>query len=108
MSVAIACVPASPVAASSACKITVTGADQNTNTGYLGDGTQYPASPEMRYYLAFEKASVEYGRSYVFGVSDDGTHEFNNYVFPSDGSWTIALYNAADDSSVQTQAVTVS
>lgn len=104
---AVACTPASPIATVSACKINVTAADQNTLTGYVGDGTQYPASPEMRYYLTFELASAIKGKSYVFGVDEAGAHEFNNYVFPDDGSWTVRLNNAADDSSVATASVTV-
>lgn len=108
MSASIACVPAAPVATVSACRVTVTGADENTLTGYVGDGTQYPASPEMRYYLTFELGGEILGKSYVFGVNGAGDHEFNDYVFPTDGSWTVRLSNASDDSSVQTASVTVS
>lgn len=116
MSVAITCTPAAPVATNDFCSIAVSGVDQNTTTGYdgtvpsasPGSPTQYPASPEVRYYLTFELASVERGRSYVFAPSADGDHVFDNYVFPEAGSWTIRLSNAGDDSSVATQAVTVS
>jgi hypothetical protein len=106
MAAAIACVPTSPVSTSSACRITVTGADQNTSDA--PNTSNYPVQDEMRYYLTFELGGEIMGKSYVFGVSDDGTHVFNNYVFPDNGSWTIRLNDASDDSSVQTQAVTVS
>lgn len=106
MPVAIACVPSSPTAVLSACRVTVTGAAPNDTAGY--DVDEYPTSPEMRYYLTFEKSSVIHGRSYVFNVDSDGSHIFNNYIFPDDGSWTIRLNDASDDSSVATQSVTVS
>lgn len=101
----LTCTPTSPVAIVDASKILVEEADQNTDTGY--DADNYPASPEMRYYLTFELGGDILGKSYVFGTNDDGTHEFNNYVFPEDGSWTVRLNDASDDSSVATQAVTV-
>jgi len=106
MTAAIACTPAAPVAITSACRLDVTGGSENTATGY--DNTKYPASPEVRYYLTFEKAAAIVSKSYVFAVGSDGKHSFNNYVFPSAGSWTVRLNDASDDSSVQTQAVTVS
>jgi hypothetical protein len=70
--------------------------------------TIYPASPELRYYLTFELSGTVRGKSYVFGVDETGGHEFNNYIFPEAGSWTIRISNAATDGSVATQAVTVS
>jgi len=101
----LTCTPTEPIAVISACKVLVEEADQNTDTGY--DTDNYPASPEIRYYLTFELGGDEIGRSYVFGTNDEGTHEFNNYVFPEDGSWTVRLNDAADDSSVATESVTV-
>jgi hypothetical protein len=101
----IAVTPAEPVAVVDSCKVRVTEADQNTDTGY--DADNYPASPEMLYYLTFELGGDEQGRSYIFGTNDEGTHEFYNYVFPEDGSWTVRLNDASDDSSVATASVTV-
>lgn len=107
MTAALAVTPSSDVeAGSTVCKVAVSGGVENTLTGY--DVEEYPASPEVRYYLTFELAGDELGRSYVFGVNADGEHEFNNYVFPEAGSWTVRLSNAADDSSVQSTSVTVS
>ena len=105
MAVAISCVPTSPVAVKEACRVTVTGATQNDNGTY--DSTKYPASPEFRYYLTFELASAVRGKSYAFGVNENGDHTFNNYIFPATGSWTVRLSNAGTDASVATQAVTV-
>lgn len=115
MVAALAITPASGsiTATKTVCRVNVTGADANTLTGYdgtlgyAGQPVQYPASPEVRYYLTFELASAIEGKSYVFGVNG-GKHEFNNYIFPTSGSWTVRLNNAADDSSVATLAVTVS
>lgn len=118
MSVTLTPVPAAPRATVDFVRVTVAAADQSTLTGYDGtlsnSGTmpgspaQYPASPEVRYYLTFELDGVIRGKSYVFSTDTDGGHEFNNYCFPEAGDWTIRLNAAADDSSVQTQAVTVS
>lgn len=85
-------------------KVTVAAADQNSGSF---DPTAYPTTPEMRYYLTFEKSSAIQGKSYVFGVDETGGHVFSNYVFPSTGSWTIRLSNARTDASVATLAVTV-
>jgi hypothetical protein len=98
MAVSVTLDPVAPRATIDVVRVTVDDADQNTTTGY--DVDVYPTSPEVRYYLTFEEGSVEYGRSYVFGVSESGGHEFNSYVFPHDGTWTVHLRNVADDSSV--------
>ena len=94
------------VSTQSACRVEVADADQNTTTGYTT--AVYPTSPEMRYYLTFELGGETLGRSYVFGVNEDGDHTFNNYIFPEAGSWTIRLSNASNDASVATASVTVS
>jgi|SRR6185503_10272688 len=101
MAASITVTPASPVAVAEACRVDV--ADNETNTG-ASDTDNYPVQDELRCYLAFIKGGVEYGRSYVFsGV----THSFNNYIFPSAGSWTVKLFDASDDSELASQAVTV-
>ncbi len=115
MAIEITAEPTSPTAKVDFVRVTVTGADQNTLTGYDGDelstmpGTpeQYPASPENRYYLTFELGGEIKGKSYVFSVNSDGEHVFPNYLFPEAGSWTMRLSKASDDSSVKTQAITV-
>lgn len=108
MPASISIVPTSGnvVSTKSACAITVAGATQNDDTAY--NTTVYPQSPEFRYYLRFELASAERGRSYIFGVDETGGHVFQNYIFPASGSWTVRLRNAATDASVATASVTVS
>lgn len=108
MSASISIVPASGsvVATKSACVITVAGATQNDDTAYTT--TAYPQSPELRYYLTFEKAAAILGKSYVFGVNSAGGHVFPGYEFPSSGSWTVRLSNAATAASIATASVTVS
>lgn len=104
----LTCTPAAPVAVIDACKILVEDAVQNDDSAYDDEEPiAYPASPEMLYYLTFELGGDELGRSYIFGTNDEGTHEFYNYVFPEDGSWTVRLNDASDDSSVATASVTV-
>ena len=95
---------ASPRATIDAVRVDITGG--STNTG-ASDEDAYPVQDELRCYLAFRLAGVELGRSYEFSVGQDGTHEFNNYIFPEDGSWTMRLASAADDSVLKDQAITV-
>lgn len=106
MTVSVTVVPSAPRATIDHTHVTVDDADQNDITAY--DTTSYPTSPELRYYLSFEEGGEEWGRSYVFGVGETGGHEFNNYIFPHDGSWTVHLRDESDDSSVANAAVTVS
>lgn len=98
MAASVTVAPASPVSTGDFCTVTVAGADQNDDSAY--DSEDYPASPELRYYLSFRKSTTEYGRSYVFGVDEDGGHVFPNYVFPSSGTWTVTLRDDSDDSQV--------
>jgi len=85
-------------------KINVTGGLSNSGSF---DPAAYPTTPAVRYYLTFELASAIQGKSYVFGVDNAGAHEFDNYVFPQAGSWTVRLSNAATDASVATLSLTV-
>lgn len=105
MSVAIAVVPASPTAKKSVCRVDLTGLSTNDLVAY--DNTKYPTSPAFKYYLTFEVGGAVVGKSYVFSPNG-GKHSFNDYIFPSAGSYTVRISNAATDASVATQAVTVS
>ena len=102
----IAIVPAAPIAVTSACRVNVTAAPVNTTVGY--DPTAYPTEPAVLYYLSFECTGQDSGKSQVFQPAADGTFEFNSYIFPAAGSWTVHLRRAADDSSAANLAVTVS
>lgn len=84
----------------------MTAADPSDENAY--DVDLYPTSPEIRYYLAFEKAGADTGKSQVFSPAADGTFEFNSYIFPAAGTWTVHLRKASDDSSVANLVVTVS
>ncbi len=106
MSIAITCTPEAPEATKDFCRINLTGLTLNDATAY--DATLYPSEPEVRYYITFEVGGATVGKSQVFAAGPDGKFEFNNYIFPSAGSYTVRVSKAADDSSAATQAVTVS
>ncbi len=106
MAVTVDVTPDAPVAASSVCKFDIAGLDLNDLTAYDAGAT--PTAPEVRYYLTFELASVEMGRSPIFACDADGEWQFNNYMFPEAGSWTVEVRLVSDDSSVKSQSVTVS
>lgn len=106
MAVALSATPVSGsiTAAKTFVKINVTGGDVNFGTF---NASAYPTTPAVRYYLTFELAGGILGKSYVFGVDNAGAHQFDNYLFPSAGSWTVRISNAATDASVQTLSLTV-
>jgi len=103
---AIAIVPAAPIAITSACRVNVTEAP--VNDAGLYDTETYPTEPEIRYYLSFEKAGADTGKSQVFSPAADGSFEFNSYIFPSAGSWIVHIRKVSDDSSEAHLDVTVS
>lgn len=96
---------AAPRATIDAVRVDITGV--STNDG-ASDTDEYPVQAELRAYLAFFLAGDELGRSYVFTVGQDGTHEFNNYIFPEAGSWTMSLRRVDTDAVLKDQAITVS
>lgn len=98
---AIAIVPASGaiIARESACRVNITGAD--AVRGPNGTGGAF------KYYLSFVNPAGDNGKSYLFDTSSDGKHEFNSYIFPNAGAWSILLCDAHDDSTVATASVTV-
>jgi hypothetical protein len=102
----LTCTPAAPTAVTDFCRVDILDAPENTLTGY--NASQYPSSPEVRYYVTFTEGGVEYGRTPVFSTSSEGKWQFNNYLFPHAGSWTLTLADESDDSTVATLAVTVS
>lgn len=97
---------AAPRAAVDAVSIAVAGASNNDVADY--DANAYPSRAEIRAYIAFRLAGAERGRSYVFAVAQDGTHDFDNYIFPEDGAWTMSLRRADNDAVLLDQAITVS
>jgi len=107
MSVAIAITPASGsiTAKHTACRVDVTGATVNDTGTY--DPVKYPTEALITYYLSFERAGSDTGRSQRFQVAADGGFIFNSYIFPDAGSWTVHLRKDSDDSSVANLAVTV-
>lgn len=111
----LAIVPASGAitAARTVCKVSCIDAPSNTDVGY--DGTeggspgspaQYPASPAEVYYFDFVLGGVVQGRSYRF-TPNGGGHVFNNYIFPTAGSWTVNLVRVRDSGTEATLSVTV-
>jgi hypothetical protein len=96
-------VPASGsvIAHGSACRINVLDAD-------VTDGSGGP----MRYRIRLTppggaESETSSGYSHLFNVSSDGKHEWNNYIFPVAGSWTVRLHDEVLDSDAATLAVTV-
>jgi hypothetical protein len=87
-------------------RVTVSGADTNDTSTY--NTSHYPASTPYSYFIRFRKSGVDDKNSYVFNVSADGEHVFNNFIFDAAGTWTVTLRNAATDAQVATASVVVS
>lgn len=103
---ALAITPASGAitATKTVCRVDVSAAPTNDTTAF--NAANYPTEPAIKYYLTFERGGAIYGKSYVF-TPNGGAHQFNNYIFPAAGSWTVRISNATTDASVATLAVTV-
>jgi hypothetical protein len=90
------------------CTFAISGADKN-DTGNFST-TIYPTSPEFRYVMTMVVGGAEVGRTQVFGVTPDGAFQFNSYIFPVAGTYTVQLYDVTDPTSpaaVQTAATIV-
>lgn len=92
------------VAKQTAVHVSTTELPANTDTGY--DPANYPASPEVTYYLEATLEGQDALRSQV-AAPDDGHIEWQGLVFPAAGEWTIDARKVADDSSVASLGVTV-
>jgi hypothetical protein len=78
----------------------------------LNDATDYtegvvPSRPEIRYYITFTLDSVELGRSPVFAPDFAGAWQFNNYIFPEAGTWTVEVIGDSDGLTKATASVVV-
>lgn len=103
MAVAIAVDPSEPRATLDICKVSVSGADFARDPDLTGG--------EFRYYIEAERPAgseiQDNLKSHEFNVSHDGDHEWLNVIFDEAGSWNLVLRDAADDSQVAAQALTV-
>jgi hypothetical protein len=96
MAAAITVIPASGsiTAKKTVCTFAIAGTAPNDTGSH--DAAKYPADPENRFAMTFKVGGVEVGRTQVFGTTPDGAFEFNSYIFPSAGSYTVQLYNVTD------------
>lgn len=75
---------------------------------FTSDDDSLLMGAEKRYYLLVDAPSgTDDAKSAIFSPSSDGKWSWDGYIFPADGSYTIRLFDAADDEAVTTQAVTV-
>lgn len=72
----------------------ISGADPNDEGNF--DANKYPTSPEFRYVMTFVVDGAEVGRTQVFGVTPDGAFQFNSYIFPVAGTFTVQVYDVTD------------
>lgn len=92
-------------AAETACRIDVTGADQNDDSEF--DEDKYPRSPAFIYRLRARLSGQDDLLSHSFAVSEEGEHSWTVVMFPAAGNWTVTLRDTSDDSEVASLAVTV-
>lgn len=94
------------VSKKTAVNVQVTGATANTTTGY--NSSNYPSSPEVRYYIKASLAGQNDLKSYQFAVDSSGTHLYQDLIFPAAGTWTVTVNKASDDSVAATTSPVVS
>ena len=103
----ITIVPASGavVATVSACRISVSSADDTDSATY--DEDAIPTEDPIPYRLVASKSGWDPLVSHEFTVSADGDHVWDNLIFPDDGTWSVALIDQRDDSTETSISVTV-
>lgn len=89
----------------SACRVNVTGADDNDASTF--DEDAIPTMDPILYRIVASKTGIDDLVSHEFTVSADGKHEWDNLIFPDDGTWTVDLVNQDDDSVDATLSVVV-
>ncbi len=92
-----------PAALTDAINLTVD-APANTATGY--DTDEYPASPQVTYYISIEKTGEDSLVSEVFSTNYDESHTWSSVIIPAAGAWTAHLRNAETDASAANTTVT--
>lgn len=98
MAAALTIVPASGAVTTvlTASHIYVTGCDSNAANG-----------TEITYRIRARQTGVDDLISHAFSPSFDGKHQWDNVIFPTDGTWTVTLRKSSDDSEVATASVVV-
>ena len=96
MAATITVTPASGsiTAAKTVCTFAIAGTTPNDEGSE--DLNKYPIDPETRFVLTMKVGGEEVGRSQVFGTSPDGDFQFNSYIFPSTGTYTVQLYDVTN------------
>jgi hypothetical protein len=90
------------------CKFAIAGTEANDVDEY--STAIYPTMPEHRFVLTMVVGGVEVGRSQVFGTTPDGAYQFNNYIFPVAGTYTVGVYDVTiptNEIAIQTAATVV-
>ncbi len=107
MVAAITITPASGdvIATVSACRIDVTGANENDPTTF--DADNVPTEDPIPFRLVASKSGLDDLVSHEFNVSADGEHTWDNLIFPDDGTWSLKLVDQRTDSNAATLSVVV-
>lgn len=96
----LAVTPAAPVATVDACIVAVSSAAHLRDPDNTGG--------EFRCYLTATGPSGQVLKSHEFAPSPEGDHQWDNLIFDEAGSWALVLHDAEDDSTVESDSVTVS
>jgi hypothetical protein len=94
MAAVVTVIPAAPIAKKDFCTFAISGTEANDVSEF--NAAIYPTEPEHRFVLTMTVGREEVGRTQVFGTTPDGAFEFNGYMFPVDGSYTVQLYDVTD------------
>lgn len=99
-----------PIVAKTAVHVLLSGLDPWT-ADPTEDDPSHTVQNVYRLFADGPQAARDDGWSHAFTPSAEGDHEWDNYIFPTDGSYTLRLFSLdADgvvDQEIATQAVTV-
>lgn len=105
MTASVTVTPASGTAVKTVFRATCSEVPSNTATGY--DNTHYPASPQVTYYFKASATGKTTLKGPVFSTNVGGTAEWDDFIIPDAGTYTVGVYATSDDSLVSGASATV-
>jgi hypothetical protein len=89
-----------------ACNISCSDEPNNDDGNY--DADSYPTEPQIVYHFKLSTSGQDDLVSNPFSTNPDGAAEWPSVLFPAAGTWTLALIDESDDSTITSTSVTVS
>lgn len=85
----------------------ITCSDEPSNDSASFDASEYPTEPAIVYKFVASLAGQDDLVSNTFSTNPSGTAEWPSVLFPAAGTWSVALKDTSDDSTVTSISVVV-